>query len=103
MNTDKYQEALDKQQAERYLTTLRNKSLQTLKDERQIIIDRIISYELFYGELNRDMNRAIREENWQHVLMIRQKVRENADDHVELMEYDSVIKEKQRVRGLRVV
>ena len=103
MNVDKYQEALEKQHAERYLTALRNKSLQTLINERQVIIDRIICYELFYGELNRDMNRAIREENWTHVIMIRNKVRENAEDRLELIQYDSIIKEKQRPRGLSVV
>ena len=96
--SDKYQEALEKQQVQKYLEGLRSKSVQTLIEERQKIIDRIICYELYYGELNRDMNRAIRNKNWTDVILIRQKVRENADDRLELLDYDAVIAEKQRFR-----
>ena len=99
----KYDEAVEKQLAQRYLTSLRNKTLKKLKSERQAILDRIICFELYYGELNRDMNRAIRAENWTDVILIRRKFRENSDDRLELIQYDSVIKEKERLKGLRVV
>lgn len=93
---DKYQEALEKQQVQKYMSMLRSKSVNTLINERQKIIDRIICFELYYGELNRDLNRAIRAENWTDVLLIRQKVRANADDRLELVDYDTIIAEKQR-------
>ena len=100
---DKYQEALEKQKVEQFLDGLRQKSFEELLQERQIILDRIICFELYYGELNRDMNRAIKDQNWTDVILIKGKFRENADDKLELIKYDTIIAEKHRLTKFQII
>lgn len=99
----KYVEAVEKQQAENYMKSMRSKTLQQLKNERQKILDDIISFELYYDELNREMSRALRSENWNAVIPIRQKFIEYSEDKVELIQFDLVINEKERLNKFKIV